>query len=99
MAGEDSSRPRSPGRSGNIGSIPSRGPQADSSRPRLCENSRVQFARRKFFSIWSICKPKLLTTAIEEGKRETGSTLSWRAHVFTRPGPIADIGIGFVQLL
>jgi hypothetical protein len=22
------------------------------SRPRLCENSRVQFARRKFFSIW-----------------------------------------------
>ena len=23
-------------------------------RPRLCENSRVQFARRKFFSIWSI---------------------------------------------
>jgi DNA invertase Pin-like site-specific DNA recombinase len=22
--------------------------------PRLCENSRVQFARRKFFSIWSI---------------------------------------------
>jgi len=26
----------------------------DRSRPRLCENSRVQFARRKFFSIWSI---------------------------------------------
>src|SRR6516162_11438582 len=23
-------------------------------RPRLCENSRVQFARRKFFSIWPI---------------------------------------------
>jgi len=26
----------------------------DRVRPRLCENSRVQFARRKFFSIWSI---------------------------------------------
>ena len=25
----------------------------------------------------------------EEGNRETGSTLSWLAHVFTRPGPIA----------
>jgi hypothetical protein len=31
---------------------------------RLCENSRVQFARRKFFSIWSILKPKMLATAI-----------------------------------
>jgi hypothetical protein len=36
---------------------------------RLCENSRVQFARRKFFSIWSICKPKLLTTAIGGGQK------------------------------
>jgi hypothetical protein len=27
---------------------------SDRLRPRLCENSRVQFARRKFFSIWSI---------------------------------------------
>src|SRR6516165_6429567 len=26
----------------------------DGSRPRLCENSRVQFAPRKFFSIWTI---------------------------------------------
>src|SRR6516225_2513754 len=34
-----------------------------------CENSRVQFARRKFFSIWSICKPKLLTTAIRGGQK------------------------------
>src|SRR6516225_460683 len=27
----------------------------------------------------------------EEGNRETGSTLSWLAHIFTRPGPIAVI--------
>jgi hypothetical protein len=33
-------------------------------RARLCENWRAQFARRKFFSIWSICKPKVLATAI-----------------------------------
>jgi len=31
-----------------------RSPGSVSIRPRLCENSRVQFARRKFFSIWSI---------------------------------------------
>src|SRR6516162_10869241 len=27
----------------------------------------------------------------EEGNRETGSTLSRLAHIFTRPGPIRDI--------
>jgi hypothetical protein len=27
----------------------------------------------------------------EEDDREKGSTLSWLAHVFTRPGPLADI--------
>ena len=27
----------------------------------------------------------------EEGNRENGSTLSWLAHVFTRPGPTADL--------
>ena len=57
---------------------------------RPCENVRVQFARRKFFSIWSICKPKLLTTAIRGGQRRNRSTLSWRTHVFTRPGSLAD---------
>ena len=27
----------------------------------------------------------------EEGNRETGSTLSWLAHIFTRPGPKGDV--------
>ena len=27
----------------------------------------------------------------EEGNRENGSTLSWLAHVFTRPGPLAVV--------
>ena len=28
----------------------------------------------------------------EEGNRENGSTPSWPAHVFTRPGPSSDLG-------
>src|ERR1700746_2292408 len=28
---------------------------------------------------------------LEEANRENGSTLSWPAHVFTRPGPISVI--------
>ena len=51
----------------------------DRSRPRLCENSRVQFARRKFFSIWSICKPKLLTTAIR-GRQKINRFYALLAH-------------------
>ena len=31
----------------------------------------------------------------EEGNRETGSTLSWLAHVFTRPGSKAVLGTGY----
>ena len=30
----------------------------------------------------------------EEGNRENDSTLSWLAHVFTRPGPFADVACG-----
>jgi Protein of unknown function (DUF1488) len=33
--------------------------------------------------------PKCWWRLSEEGNRENGSTLSWLAHVFTRPGPIA----------
>jgi hypothetical protein len=58
--------------------------------PRLCENSSVQFAYRKFFSIWPVREPKVLATATEGGNRESDSTLSWLAHVCTRPAPIAD---------
>src|SRR6516225_9494360 len=45
----------------------------------LCENSRVQFARRKFFSIWSICKTKLLTTAIG-GRQKRNPFYALLAH-------------------
>ena len=56
---------------------------------RLCENSRVHFARRKFFSIWSICKPKLLTTAIR-GRQKRNRFYALLAHArFHGPGSTA----------
>src|SRR5215813_6802368 len=58
-----------------------------SSCPRLCENSCVQFARRKFFSFGQSENQKFWQRLFEEANRENCSTLSWLAHVFTRPGP------------
>src|SRR5215831_18170040 len=60
-------------------------------RPRLCENSCVQFARRKFFSFGQSENQKFWQRLFEEANRENCSTLSWLAHVFTRPGPEAAI--------
>src|SRR5262249_39918594 len=60
-------------------------------RPRLCENSCVQFARRKFFSFGQSENQKFWRRLFEEANRENCSTLSWLAHVFTRPAPIPDI--------
>ena len=38
---------------------------------------------------------KVLATASEEGNREAGSTLSWLAHIFTRPGStVVDLAVG-----
>jgi hypothetical protein len=56
----------------------------------LCENSCVQFARRKFFSFGQSENQKFWRRLFEEANRENCSTLSWLAHVFTRPGPITD---------
>src|SRR5215831_9126693 len=60
----------------------------------LCENSCVQFARRKFFSFGQSENQKFWRRLFEEANRENCSTLSWLAHVFTRPGPFADIRPG-----
>src|SRR5215813_4386153 len=62
-------------------------PGNGSSCPRLCENSCVQFARRKFFSFGQSENQKFWRRLFEEANRENCSTLSWLAHVFTRPGP------------
>ena len=62
-----------------------------SSCPRLCENSCVQFARRKFFSFGQSENQKFWRRLFEEANRENCSTLSWLAHVFTRPGPTPAI--------
>jgi hypothetical protein len=37
-------------------------------RPRLCENSKIEFACRNFVSISSVCKPTALATAV--GRRQ-----------------------------
>src|SRR5690349_13097633 len=89
----DLSRPIVGTRTAGIAAKPSGFPEQHnvSSPARLCENSCVQFARRKFFSFGQSQNQKFWRRLFEEGNRENCSTLSWLAHVFTRPGPIAAI--------
>src|SRR5258707_15867385 len=58
-------------------------------RPRLCEKSEVQFARRSSVSILVDLKTKQRWQ--QEGNRENNSAQSWLAHIFTQPGPERDI--------
>jgi hypothetical protein len=60
---------------------------------RLCENSDVELARRKFVSITLNNKRTALAVTSKEEKRENNSAHSLLVHVFTQPGHLADISV------